>query len=1360
MHRCAKCHRRLARSISCPDDGWTQPAASITPPIDAGEAPRIEGVIVGDPLGAGGFAVAWGAARRADGAAVVLKVGRSTTPVIVERFQREAAAMERVGPPHVPRLYGSGRTDDGRPFLVMERIDGETLGQRLARMLEPPEPEWVARVGDSILAALEAAHARGVVHRDLKPENIFLSGPEERAVLLDFGLVKRTDGAEAHLTRSGVAVGTLEYMAPEQIAGSQEVGPAADVYAMGIVLYEMVTLRPPFAGERGEVEHGHLALRPPRPSAYAVVPAAIEELVLACLAKEPARRPPDAVALRRALPGAAALRGAAAASPRAAPAGARGAAASSRGGSLIADASQPVVLAAIETDGDAGAVVDAITRGGGFVARRQGRRYVAVFSGHQAEEPATAALASARALAEQQGARASLHLASVVLRRREGASPTAYGAAVDSPGAWMPPEPWSGVRWTAAFDAALPDGQRAPAEAAGAPEITSSGERLIDARIAAPLIGREDVLAALEASARVPFTEGRPALLTIIGDHGLGKSRLITEAAAIARRVRPDARVLVLGGDAGRGARGLAGKPLGGLDAPDEVAQGGSGRTRAVADALALRARSGPVAVVLDDAQAAEPDVVDALEFATLDGEDLPLWVVVAAHPRFEAARPGWGARTTRHDRAALAPLAAPDASRLAGELLRPAEFPPAAVLERLAQWSAGNPAGLVQITRALKRAGVVRRRSGTESWYVATADLDALPPSPAWQWLVTRRIGALPPDLGALARLCAVLGATFWREELERVQDGLERSGHAGTRLDVGYGLRALAEAGILDGAPGERWAFQDALFQDALYELLNPAQRAAVHEQALDYWRWKGMAPGPPAAAEAPRSGPGLVEILEALARHAAAAGARDEAADALLRLGDMALSGHRHVEADQRYTAALASTREGDAVRRMRALAGRGKSRVTSHRPREAQEDLEEARRLAASLGDSNAVAELLLEEATALDWEGDFERSGARTDEARPLVGASGSRRLQARLVVADGRAAFRRARIPASISLLEQGLAMATDELDYDSQVIALLLLGGALSIAERPAEAELCLDRAIALTSCAHDLPHLCMAHLNRTHVWLARREPDRAIGDLSRAVVLAREMGNPNVERAASLSLGEILYWAGRSEDALLYARRARLLEERFHELPSAHVALLLARILVEMDAMGEARRLVEQVQSTRPNDLAVSQVAPGLTALLAMLELILDEASATEAGGARYAARWTELCAQAERLLDERAIYPDDLLEFLYWGVRTSLRSRRFQDAESGLERAAGWLSKGSAVWTARFEDLRRELGRMAPDARPREGVAGATGQGVAGATGQGVAGATGQGVAGATEPRSSSATAAGPSRVVKIQ
>ncbi|WP_437781427.1 protein kinase domain-containing protein [Sorangium sp. So ce1097] len=1318
MHRCPSCHRRREGGSPCPLDGWTPPPASERP---APAPPRVDGISLGERLGQGGFAAVWAGVSGSDGAEVAVKVGFSAAPALEERFRREAEALQRIGPPHAPRLHGRGRLDDGRPYLVMERLSGRTLASELASLAAPPGPDWAVARADAVLAALEAAHAEGVIHRDLKPENLFVpraggapSALGARVVLLDFGLARRAAGApggEAQLTRTGAVLGTPDYMAPEQIRG-EAIDERADLYAFGVVLFELLTLELPFAGDGSAVEHGHLALRPRRPGELAPVPAALEELTLACLAKDRDRRPASASALRSALAAARAEAARAVAAPAAtAPA------------MLIAEGRYPVVLLVADTAAPAAPVVAAVTGRSGFIARQRGSRYVAVFSGRSAEHPAEAALAAARELASRHGARAALHLASVTLRRKARNAPAAYGVAVERPETWLPPEPWSGVALTAELERALPArDDPGPASSRAAPP----------SEVEAPLAGRADVVAALSASAGAAFDGTCPGLFTLVGEPGLGKSRLVAEAAAAARRLTaraPEARVISLRaaqplpGEAARDAAELLrqvldapadppadpaafcrerlGDALGAATWPAVAAAlgwsppagGGApaslhhGVVQALGEGLRRLARRAPVAVLLDDAHWADDALVDALEYATLDGAGVALWVVVAAHPRFDVVRRAWGARTQRHRRAALAPLDEEAAMELAAELLRPAEYPPAATLRRLAAWAGGNPACLAELVRSLKRAGIVRRRAGSGSHYVATAELDALPPSPAWQWLAERQLEALPPELAACVRLCSVLGVSFGRAELEQVQDALERAGGAGTPIDAGYGLGALAGRGILKRGAGDRCSFQSAVLQDAVYELLDPAQRAQIHRHALAAFRSRVEAEGP------------RPELLEPLARHAGGCGALEEAAGARLRLGDAALSRHRHVEADQHYTACLSFAAEGEPRVRALALLGRGKSRYGVHRPREALEDLAAARALAEGLGDAASLADVLLVEATVLDWASDFEASARRVEEARPLVERAGSPGLAARLVVGLGRTCMRQGRMAEAADLLGQGVAAAEAARDYEARVVALVLRSAALVFAGRLEEAEATFQTGIELAAQAEDWPHVCALYVNRALLWTTRNELLLAIDDMRRTIALAREIGNPLFERMATHNVAELLHANHQDEEALPLARRALVLEERFVEVPVPESSLLLARILIARGGHDEAARHVDWIARRCPPDAAT----PSLSALFRMLGLVLEQLGARWTTGAPDAPdagalgrRWDALLAEASGLL------PFELLELLYWRAAMAMR-RGERDEASGALAQAGSLLVACPIWQPRFDDLWRRFGEL---------------------------------------------------------
>ncbi len=1327
MHRCAVCHGRLADGAPCARDGFTPPPGESD--AVAAAAPALEGFAVLGPLGRGGFSDVWAAERDHDGAPAAIKVARQSASSLRERFRREAWLLERVGVPHVAQLYAHGELADGRSYLAMERLFGRTLAEELAALRAPLDPDRAAGRADAILAVLEAAHATGVVHRDLKPENLFLLGSSGRAVLLDLGLAKLASADDppatsVHATRAGAIVGTPEYMAPEQLRGdAARIDARADIYAFGVILFELLTLRPPFVGDENAVEHGHLALRPPRPSDLADVPEGLEELTLACLAKDPSRRPDSVAALRRTLH---ALRARPSGDTLPPPSAPRSAPRSSRPGDEVATAAsegrQPVALLFVEAG--AGPVIAAVGSRRGFIARQRGQRCLAVFSARDLDDPARAALAAARELAQGGGARVALHLASVRLRRVAGGLHAAYGAPVERPETWLPAEPWRGLVMTEEFQRALPEDELAPTPP-DAPESLSEP----------PLLGRDDVLSALAGSATDAFDGTCPGLFTLIGDAGLGKTRLTAEAACVAGVPVPDVRVVVvralhpIHGGAAQAVRALLRVAL---DAPDEIPDdprgfcverlgepiggatweavaaalgwAGSGGERlsgaarhglmlALADALRQRARRGPLAVILDDADQADDVLLDALEYATLDGEGTPLWVVVTARPRFEQARPSWGQRNQRHTRVTLAPLAEEAAMDLASRLLLPAEYPPAETLRRLADWAGGNPDCLRQIVRSLKYAGIVRRRA-SGGFYVATAEVEALPPAPAWQWLAARQLDELPAELAACARVCSALGMSFDRAEIEAVLDGLERAGGAGSLVDAGFGLEALVERRILQrdgqgGAGGDRHAFQNAVFQEAVYEMFDPAHRAEIHRSALEYWRAQVAA--------------GSTDGLRALARHAAVCGERAEAADAYLALGDLASARHHAVEADQRYDAALHVVERGDARRRARGLAGRGRSRYRMCRVQEARGDFGEALALAEALGDAHLRATLLLEDAIALDWAFDFDESARRVEEARPLVDAERSPELALLLRVAEGRTLWRRGRLDASIAELTDCAGRAAASGHYDARVLALLMLSFLLASAGRREEAERAFGDLITLLSAAGDRFHLCAAYINRIALWAWRWSLPGAVDDLRRAVDLAREIGNPWLEKMASYNVAVLLHWSDRQREALALARRARWLEEQASERPMPQTAILLGQIHLVLDEYEQASQLALWIERS-------CVLGPGDVPDYTLLKLVLSEVGLRPAN---WPANWpanssSVSWSEAIQLAKDQPFVENTLL-LLYWRARMALRRGHTAEAEEALASARERRGE-SPMWLSRFGELERRLeeGSRAPDVR----------------------------------------------------
>jgi formylglycine-generating enzyme required for sulfatase activity/tRNA A-37 threonylcarbamoyl transferase component Bud32 len=257
----------------------------------AGPLPALPGYEVLEVLGRGGQSVVYKARQRALDRLVALKMIVSSAPAEAEeraRFRREAEAVAQLVHPHIVQIYDVGE-HAGQPYLALEYVPGGTLAQKLAGV--PLAGREAARLLETLARAVHWAHQRGIVHRDLKPGNVRVTA-DGALKIADFGLAKRLE-ADASLTHTGYVMGTPSYMAPEQASGkSKEVGPAADVYALGVILYEMLTGRPPFLGVTAwDIIPQVLQADPVPPRRLQPgVLSDLETICLKCLHKEPQKR--------------------------------------------------------------------------------------------------------------------------------------------------------------------------------------------------------------------------------------------------------------------------------------------------------------------------------------------------------------------------------------------------------------------------------------------------------------------------------------------------------------------------------------------------------------------------------------------------------------------------------------------------------------------------------------------------------------------------------------------------------------------------------------------------------------------------------------------------------------------------------------------------------------------------------------------------------------------------------------------------------------------------------------------------------------------------------------------------------------
>jgi len=260
-------------------------------------------------IGQGGMGTVWRARHATlDRPAAVKLIAKEADDVASRRFAREAQLTARISHPNAVTVFDSGKTKDGTLWYAMELVDGVDLekhvGQRGAL-----SPERVIKILAQLCGALAAAHDQGLVHRDVKPSNVILAegkeDDEETAKLVDFGLVKNVveNDASTALTAANAITGSPMYMSPEAILTPDAVDGRSDLYSLGMLGWFLLVGRAPFEGNLIEVCSDHLHTTPKRPSDVtgAEIPAELEELLLACMAKKREDRPANARALRRAL---------------------------------------------------------------------------------------------------------------------------------------------------------------------------------------------------------------------------------------------------------------------------------------------------------------------------------------------------------------------------------------------------------------------------------------------------------------------------------------------------------------------------------------------------------------------------------------------------------------------------------------------------------------------------------------------------------------------------------------------------------------------------------------------------------------------------------------------------------------------------------------------------------------------------------------------------------------------------------------------------------------------------------------------------------------------------------------------------
>ena len=827
--------------------------------------------------GAGGMGVVFRAFDRLEGVPVAVKLLHGENPTEVERFEREGAILAELSHPAIVRYITRGVRPSGERYLVMEWLEGEDLGERLARsQLTPAESLGVVREAS---AALAVAHARGIMHRDIKPGNIFLLGGRVSAVrLLDFGIARLLDETSP-ITLSGALVGTPGYIAPEQALGAPVRDPSADVFALGCVLFECLTGRRAFEGVNFMAVLAKILLQeiPLLRSIRPDLPEPLERLVSSMMARQVALRLRDAAEVVRAIDALEIDRFA----PPPTPARSLAAGPSSAPGraprialTLSEQRIVTVVLAAapVEEGAPSGPGAVGLARAEREV-ERQGGRLDVLAGGAMLVTIWGAGSAVDRA---GRACRSALHLLGTI------------------PGARVVAVTGRGVVSAQVVEGSVLDRAAEALQGArtGVVQLDAATAEMLDARFlvdddhallreqgrldAAPLllgkptpfVGRSRELSLLEAMFAGCVDEATASAVLVTGEAGTGKSRLFQELLTRIRRGGVAAeeiagRADALGdfspfgilGDAIRGAADIhEGEPvedrrrklvarlgrhlegvslarasaflgeMAGTPFPDDAAAPlraarvnaqimGDMMRSAWETWLAAECAARPVVLRVEDLHWGDAATVRLVDATLRNLRDLPLLVLASARPEVHGRFPTLWAERAVHA-LALGPLPRNAGERLVRGALGESAAP--SMVDRVVQRADGNPFYLEELVRA-----------------VAAGRADVFPESVLG--MVEARLDAEGPEAKRALRAASVFGARFSARGVSALLGGHGHLGAVRGRLER-LAARELvtAPAGLAEEA---LYGFGHALVREAAYATLTEEDRALGHRLAAEW-------------------------------------------------------------------------------------------------------------------------------------------------------------------------------------------------------------------------------------------------------------------------------------------------------------------------------------------------------------------------------------------------------------------------------------------------------------------------------------------------------------------------------------------
>lgn len=1232
-----------------------------------------------EAIGSGGMATVYRAYQPSMDRHVAIKVIHSSIlhePTLKERFRREARLIARLEHPHLLPVYDFDG-DHEPPYIVMRYLEGGTLKQVLEKA-ELPHEEMLYMLGQ-VSAALDYAHRQGVVHRDLKPSNIMIDR-EGNAFVTDFGIARVNDNAgsmagKQNLTEAGNLVGTPAYMSPEQARGQSDIGPAADIYSLGVMIFEMLTGSTPFQHENSlGILLAHL--NDEVPSAHErneKLPTAVDRVLRTAMAKEKDTRYKNAEALVGDLTNA--LKVKSSGSPTRLQAltqtlsvdqlkAFEAMSKEKKGKKETPSSATPseqqrqMTTAYIDVTELAGVLYESgkdaewvrarmdglwtrfeeIAREeGGVLQSRNDDLGLALWGRARISEDdperAVRAALRMRDAAREEARRvfgaswepsddnplpftAGITTGPVLLERTgDTGTYTASGATITlatrikdgaPPGSiLMSHDTFTQVRGVFTIHPHEPlriRGRKEPVEVYVVSAVKQRAFRL-KARgiegIETKMIGREIELRLLQEALTLTFEDGETQVVTVVGEAGVGKSRLLFEFSSWselleqvfwlfeARATQPSLlqpysltrdlfsmRFQILDSDPldmvhQKFLAGVAGFLGSGSEAKAELIgqlvgfdfSDRPGVAEALKDSDAFRRRAlealgelfaaacarNPVVIHIEDIHWADDRSLDLINNLVRENVKLPMFVLCMARPSLYERRPQWGEGQRFHERIQLEPLSQLSSRRMVRELLKKmAEVPPE-LRDLVVERADGNPFYIEELIKALIDDGVIVK--GEEAWTVDRSRLSSVRIPPTLTGVLQSRLDALPLPLQQLLQQVSVVGRIFWdatavhlsREagfDEDEVQAMLEEL----RQREMILRREESAFAGTVE------YVFRHAILRDVTYETLVPRQRRALHRAVGDWFLEMG----------GERAGEHTLLVAE----HYERAGEPVLAAEQLRRAGEAAI---RVAAADEALTTLLKARALVGAKEHLKA---RLEVDLALGELYSVKGDFDEAQRVLESVlpearqSDSRLVlAKALAHLGRIAMWKEEVETSRRYLDEALPLTRESGDQgalmfilRQMGNLLIADTEVAR---------PFIEESLEIARRIGDRGGEASALNSLGNLHEALEEWGKCKEYFEKSLQI---AHEIGQRFMEAIALTNIALmniALADFDKARQNLALGMKVSREIGDRFLVMGLLDEEGWLAIREGKDAEARPFLREALAMSREFGVKPFVTLGL-----------------------------------------------------------------------------------------------------------------------------------------------------------------------------------------------------